>query len=68
VRERQLTLFVAHECSFLQVELLLSALEDSLIYLKRDGEIAIIDGANSTMQRRDIIRNRVAQEVSLHSI
>lgn len=43
---------------------MLAALEDAMIYLKRDGEIAIIDGANTTIHRRELIRRRVLEEVS----
>lgn len=32
-------------------------------YLKKDGEIAILDGSNSTTYRRELIRNRVSKEV-----
>lgn len=39
------------------------ALEDAMRYLKKDGEIAILDGSNSTEFRRKLIRDRVAQEV-----
>ena len=42
---------------------MMSAIEDAMRYLKRDGEIAIIDGANTSMYRRDLIRDRVAKEV-----
>ena len=42
---------------------MMSALEDAMRYLRRDGEIAIIDGANTSMYRRDLIRERVAKEV-----
>ena len=38
------------------------ALEDSLRYLHRGGEIAILDGTNSSRDRRDLIRARVNQE------
>ena len=38
------------------------ALEDSLRYLHRGGEIAILDGTNSTLDRRDKIRARVEKE------
>lgn len=43
---------------------MLSAVEDAMRYLQRDGDIAIIDGANTSMVRRDLIRERVAKEVS----
>ncbi len=46
----------------LKVELMMSALEDAMRYLRRDGEIAIIDGANTSKYRRDLIRERVSQE------
>jgi len=42
--------------------LLASALEDSIRYLNRGGEIAIIDGTNTTKDRRQMIRDRVALE------
>lgn len=45
-----------------RVELMMSALEDAMRYLRRDGEIAIIDGANTSKYRRDLIRDRVSQE------
>ena len=38
------------------------ALEDSLRYLHRGGEIAILDGTNSSRDRRDMIRARVSEE------
>jgi hypothetical protein len=41
---------------------LLSALEDALGYLNKGGEIAIIDGTNTTLDRRDMIRTRVSKE------
>lgn len=44
---------------------MLSAIEDAMRYLRRDGEIAIIDGANTSMYRRDLIRERVAKEVNI---
>lgn len=40
----------------------LQALEDAMRYLKKDGEIAIIDGSNSTEYRRRLIRDRVSEE------
>ncbi len=45
-----------------RVSLLASALEDAIRYLNRGGEIAIIDGTNTTKDRRQMIRDRVAQE------
>mmetsp|Transcript_9654 Transcript_9654/g.14538 ORF Transcript_9654/g.14538 Transcript_9654/m.14538 type:complete len:413 (-) Transcript_9654:574-1812(-) len=45
-----------------RAELMLSAVEDAMRYLKRDGEIAIIDGANTTLYRRELIRERVSKE------
>jgi hypothetical protein len=46
---------------------MLSAVEDAMRYLQRDGDIAIIDGANTSMMRRDLIRERVSKEVSRKS-
>jgi broad specificity phosphatase PhoE len=37
-------------------------LEDSIRYLHRGGEIAIVDGTNSSLDRRDLIRERVKKE------
>lgn len=45
-----------------RVSLLASALEDAIRYLNRGGEIAIIDGTNTTKDRRKLIRDRVASE------
>lgn len=45
-----------------RVSLLASALEDAIRYLNRGGEIAIIDGTNTTKDRRQMIRDRVKQE------
>jgi hypothetical protein len=39
-----------------------SALEDVLRYLNNGGEIGILDGTNTTKDRRDMIQNRVKQE------
>lgn len=39
-----------------------NALEDLLAYLHRDGDVAILDGTNTTLDRRQKIRERVAQE------
>lgn len=41
---------------------LTEALEDVMRYLNRGGEVAIVDGTFSTIERRAMIRNRVAQE------
>ena len=38
------------------------ALEDSIRYLHRGGEIAILDGTNSSIDRRDLIRERISKE------
>ena len=45
-----------------RVHAMTEALEDALRYLSRGGEIAIIDGTNTTTERRDIIRQRVSKE------
>lgn len=45
-----------------RINILTLALEDSIRYLKRGGEIVILDGTNTTKDRRDIIRERVAKE------
>jgi broad specificity phosphatase PhoE/predicted kinase len=45
-----------------RVNLMMEALEDSLRYLERGGEIAIIDGTNTAKHRRQLIRDRVAKE------
>ncbi len=45
-----------------RVSLMVSALEDSLRYLARGGEIVIIDGTNTTRDRRQLIRDRLAKE------
>lgn len=45
-----------------RVNLMLDALEDALRYLERGGEIAILDGTNTTADRRQMIRDRVAKE------
>lgn len=42
--------------------LMMEALDDALRYLSRGGEIAILDGTNTTRDRRDLIRQRVAKE------
>jgi 6-phosphofructo-2-kinase/fructose-2,6-biphosphatase 2 len=39
-----------------------SALEDVLRYLNHGGEIGILDGTNTTKDRRELIKTRVAQE------
>jgi 6-phosphofructo-2-kinase/fructose-2,6-biphosphatase 2 len=41
---------------------MMEALEDALRYLERGGEIAILDGTNTTFDRRQMIRDRVAKE------
>lgn len=45
-----------------RVKLMLDALDDSLRYLSRGGDIAILDGSNCTIDRRQLIRDRVAKE------
>ena len=45
-----------------RVNLMVEALEDALRYLDRGGEIAILDGTNTTFDRRKLIRDRVAKE------
>jgi len=42
--------------------LLIEAIDDSIRYLNRGGEIAILDGTNTTRERRQLIRDRVARE------
>lgn len=37
-------------------------MDDALSYLNSGGEIAIIDGTNTTLDRREIIRQRVSKE------
>ena len=41
---------------------LTNALDDMISYLKRDGDIAILDGTNTTIDRRDLIRQKLTQE------
>lgn len=41
---------------------LAEALEDAVRYLSRGGDIAILDGTNTTRLRRDLIRQRLARE------
>jgi broad specificity phosphatase PhoE len=41
---------------------MMEALEDSMRYLERGGEIAIVDGTNVTRDKRKLIRDRVARE------
>jgi len=45
-----------------RVRVFTEALEDSLRYLNRGGEIAILDGTNTTRERRNLIKERVARE------
>lgn len=45
-----------------RIELLMLAVEDSIGYLNRGGEVAILDGTNVSRERRDLIRNRVRKE------
>ncbi|CAM9491025.1 unnamed protein product, partial [Ectocarpus fasciculatus] len=45
-----------------RVDLMTAALEDVMRYLNHGGEIAILDGTNTTQDRRDIIRTRAAKE------
>jgi 6-phosphofructo-2-kinase/fructose-2,6-biphosphatase 2 len=44
------------------VGVLVEALEDSLRYLNRGGEIAILDGTNINKDRRQLIRDRISKE------
>lgn len=45
-----------------RLSLLNEAVDDSIRYLNRGGEIAILDGTNTTRERRQLIRDRVAKE------
>lgn len=45
-----------------RMELLACALEDSVGYLNRGGEVAILDGTNVTEARRRLIRERMQRE------
>ena len=45
-----------------RMELLACALEDSVGYLNRGGEVAILDGTNVTEARRNLIRERLGRE------
>ena len=45
-----------------QVDLMTTALEDVMCYLNHGGEIGILDGTNTTKDRRDLIRQRAALE------
>ncbi|CAB1114562.1 unnamed protein product [Ectocarpus sp. CCAP 1310/34] len=45
-----------------RLEILAAAVEDMITYLLRAGEVAILDGTNFTKQRRQLIRDRAAQE------
>jgi len=45
-----------------RITVLAEALEDAVRYLHRGGEIAILDGTNTTRERRNIIRQRLARE------
>ena len=45
-----------------RLRLLNEAVDDSIKYLNRGGEIVILDGTNSTRERRQLIRDRVAKE------
>lgn len=45
-----------------RLEVLSAAIEDIMQYLLRSGEVAILDGTNFTRQRRQLIRDRAAQE------
>eukprot|EP00903_Cladosiphon_okamuranus_P005436 g5422.t1 len=45
-----------------RLEILSTAVEDMINYLQRAGEVAILDGTNFTKLRRQLIRNRAAQE------
>ena len=56
-----------HEGNYKQrLQCLSEALEDSIRYLHRGGEIAILDGSNSTRDRRDMIRERLSKENGYH--
>ena len=46
-------------CYEQRINILTSAIDDALLYLNCGGDVAIIDGTNTTMDRRDIIRNRL---------
>lgn len=46
---------------FVLIVLFFDFLKNCFDCLNRGGEIAILDGTNTTRDRRDIIRNRVAQ-------
>eukprot|EP00904_Undaria_pinnatifida_P009679 jgi/Undpi1/5841/HiC_scaffold_2.g01115.m1 len=43
-------------------EVLTAAVEDMMQYLLRAGEVAILDGSNFTRERRQLIRDRAAEE------
>jgi len=45
-----------------RLEVLVDTLEDVMRYLNRGGEVAIVDGTNTTRTRRDVIRQRAAAE------
>ncbi|CAM9424380.1 unnamed protein product [Pylaiella littoralis] len=45
-----------------RLEILSAAVEDMIAYLLRAGEVAILDGTNFTKRRRQLIRDRAAQE------
>lgn len=51
-----------HSAYSQRLEIITEALEDSIRYLHRGGEIAILDGTNSSVDRRDLIRSRVKKE------
>ena len=42
-----------------RINILTSAIEDALLYLNGGGDVAIIDGTNTTMDRRVLIRDRL---------
>lgn len=44
-----------------RMEMLSAAMDDVMEYLHHKGEVAILDGTNFTKQRRQLIRDRIAQ-------
>lgn len=44
-----------------RLEVLSAAMDDVMEYLHQNGEVAILDGTNFTRQRRQLIRDRIAQ-------
>eukprot|EP01041_Mallomonas_annulata_P011156 gene11156-23317_t len=45
-----------------RVQTMTNALEDLLSFLHREGDVAILDGTNTSFDRRQMIRDRVAKE------